>query len=280
MLNQFNETDEENPMEKNHTNPYAALDHPQVLQFLFHPRRDYPQKAISGKEQLIPVDRNIDVGAAFHLADPSFPNILFFHGNGEIASDYDDLGPVFNRLGINFLVVDYRGYGKSSGSPTVSSMLLDCHTILDFVVNELENRNFTGSLTIMGRSLGSASALELAATRQDSIDRLIIESGFAHAAPLLRTLGLDPDTIGFQEAQGFGNADKIKRWNKPLLIIHAQFDHIIDFSQGEALYNLCPSDDKTLLMIPGANHNDIFIKGFDQYMDSLKTFLIPPDVSE
>jgi Hydrolases of the alpha/beta superfamily len=181
-------------------------------------------------------------------------------------------------MGINFLVVDYRGYGKSSGSPTVFSMLLDCHTILDFVVNELKNINFTGSLTVMGRSLGSASALELAATRQDSIDRLIIESGFAHAAPLLKTLGLDPDMIGFQESQGFGNADKIKHWNKPLLIIHAQFDHIIDFSQGEVLYNLCPSADKDLLMIPGANHNDIFIKGFDMYLNSLKNFLLPPDL--
>ncbi|WP_020589994.1 alpha/beta hydrolase [Desulfobacter curvatus] len=261
-------------MEKDHTNPYAALDHPQVLQFLFHPRRDYTGKALSHKEHLIPVDQDIEVGAAFHLADPSFPNILFFHGNGEVVSDYDDLGPIFNDQGINFLVADYRGYGKSSGSPTVSSMLLDCHKILDFVINELENRNYTGSLNIMGRSLGSASALELAATRQDSIDRLIIESGFAHAAPLLKTLGLDPDMIGFQETQGFGNADKIKYWHKPLLIIHAQFDHIIDFSQAEALYSLCPSADKDLLMISGANHNDIFIKGFDMYLNRLTDFLI------
>lgn len=265
-------------MKKSDPNPYAALDQPQVLQFLFHPRRNDPEKAVSDKEHLIPVDQDIDIGATFHLADPSFPNILFFHGNGEVVSDYDDLGPIFNRLGINFLVVDYRGYGKSSGVPTVSSMLLDCHTILDFVINALEHRNFTGSLTVMGRSLGSASALELAATHQHSIDRLIIESGFAHAAPLLKTLGLDPDMIGFQEAQGFGNADKIRHWNKPLLIIHAQFDHIIDFSQGEALHNLCPSGDKTLLMIPGANHNDIFIKGFDMYLNSLKNFLIPQDL--
>jgi len=275
--NPAKETNKENPMEKSHTNPYAALDQPQVLQFLFHPRRDDSKKAVSDKAHFIPVDQDIEVGAAFHLGDPSFPNILFFHGNGEIVSDYDDLGPIFNRMGINFIVVDYRGYGKSSGSPTVFSMLLDCHTILDFVDNELKNRNFTGSLTVMGRSLGSAPALELAATRQDSIDKLIIESGFAHAAPLLKTLGLDPVRIGFQEAQGFGNVDKIKHWNKPLLIIHAQFDHIIDFSQGEALYSLCPSADKDLLMIPGANHNDIFIKGFDMYLNSLKNFLIPQD---
>jgi hypothetical protein len=261
-------------MEKRHSNPYAALDHPQVLQFLFHPRRDDPGKGASDKEYLIPVDQDIEIGAAFHLADPSFPNILFFHGNGEIVSDYDDLGPVFNRHGINFLVVDYRGYGKSSGSPTVSSMLADCHKILDFVICELKTRNFTGPLTVMGRSLGSASALELAAGRQDSIDGLVIESGFAHAAPLLKTLGLDPDTIGFQEKQGFGNADKIKNWHKPLLIIHAQFDHIIDFSQGQLLYDICPTADKDLLMIPDAKHNDIFINGFDVYLDRLKKFLI------
>ncbi|WP_321495467.1 alpha/beta hydrolase [uncultured Desulfobacter sp.] len=262
-------------MEKKNASPYAALDQPQVLQFLFHPRRDDSGKEVSNTHYFIPVDQDIQIGAAFHMADPSFPNILFFHGNGEIVSDYDDFGPIFNRLGINFLVVDYRGYGRSSGSPTVSSMLLDSHTILNFVINTLKDRKFTGSLTVMGRSLGSASALELAATRQDSIDRLIIESGFAYAAPLLKTLGLDPDMIGFKETQGFGNADKIRKWNKPLLIIHALFDHIISFSQGEALYNLCPCADKKLLMIPGANHNDIFIKGFDMYLNSLKNFLMP-----
>ncbi|WP_242637562.1 serine aminopeptidase domain-containing protein [Desulfobacter hydrogenophilus] len=112
-------------MKKSNTNPYAALDQPQVLQFLFHPRRDDSKKAVSDKEHFIPLDQDIEVEAAFHLGDPLFPNILFFHGNGEIVSDYDDLGPIFNRMGINFLVVDYRGYGKSSGSPTVFSMLLD-----------------------------------------------------------------------------------------------------------------------------------------------------------
>ncbi len=260
-------------MEKSHTNPYAALDQPLVLQFLFHPRRDYPGNTVSGREHLIPVDQDIDVGAAFHLADPSYPNILFFHGNGEIVSDYDDIGPIFNRIGFNFIVADFRGYGRSSGSPSVSSMLTDCHTILDYVVSELENRKFTGSLAVMGRSLGSASAMELAASRQDKIDRLVIESGFAHAAPLLHTLGLDPEMIGFKESQGFGNADKIKKWHKPLLVIHAQFDHIIDYSQGETLFELCPCDDKHLQMIPDANHNDLFIKGFDRYMNSLKNFL-------
>ena len=52
------------------------------------------------------------------VADPAAPSILFFHGNGEIVADYDDLGPLYNRMGINFLAADYRGYGRSTGRPT------------------------------------------------------------------------------------------------------------------------------------------------------------------
>ena len=49
------------------------------------------------------------IGARFHIAGKEAPNILFFHGNGEIVSDYDDLGPVYNRIGINFLPVTTAG---------------------------------------------------------------------------------------------------------------------------------------------------------------------------
>ncbi|MCK7515883.1 MAG: lysophospholipase [Desulfobacterales bacterium] len=85
-------------------------------------------------------------------------NILFFHGNGEIVDDYDDLGPFYNRLGINFLAVDYRGYGNSTGKPTTSAMLADCHVIFKFVNDWLREKGYTGALIVMGRSLGSASA--------------------------------------------------------------------------------------------------------------------------
>jgi hypothetical protein len=241
-----------------------------VLAHIFHPRREDALKPFSDKDLSIPVEAGVEIGACFHVSGKTQPTILFFHGNGEIVSDYDDLGGIYNRMGINFLVVDYRGYGRSTGEPSVAAMMTDCHVILDFVQNYLRENGFTGTLTLMGRSLGSASVLELVFGGAWGVDHLIIESGFAHAGKLLRVLGIDPHAIGFNEEQGFGNAEKIRAWNGPTLIIHAQYDHIIPFSDGQALYDACPASRKTLLQIPGANHNDIFMRGLNEYMTAVK----------
>jgi pimeloyl-ACP methyl ester carboxylesterase len=221
------------------------------------------------REIRVPVEDGIQVGARFHMAHTDAPSILFFHGNGEIVADYDDIGPLFNRLGINFMAVDYRGYGCSDGHPTVSAMMTDCHRIFDFTLRWKTENGFAGPLVVMGRSLGSASALELAAARQDRLDGLVIESGFAWAGPLLRLLGVDPDRIGLDASDGFGNLDKIRLFAKPTLIIHAEFDHIIPFRDGQALFDASGATDKDLVKIPGANHNDIFMRGLDRYLSAI-----------
>ena len=253
------------------TGDYTALDRPEVLQNLFHPRKTIGPRANTAtfKEILIPVDGNLGIGACFHTAHPNGPIILFFHGNGEVAPDYDDIGPLFNRLGINFIVADYRGYGCSGGSPSVSAMMADCHGVFDFVINWQRVNGFNGPRIVMGRSLGSASALELAAAHADRIDGLVVESGFAWAGPLLRLLGVNPDRIGFDESKGFANVDKIGKVGKPTVIIHAEFDHIIPFSDGQALFDASAAVDKVLVKIPGANHNDIFMRGLDRYLETI-----------
>ncbi len=251
---------------------YTALDQPEVLAFLFHPRKEYAGQPVpaSAREVLIPVGDDIAVGSRFHMAHPQGPNILFFHGNGEIVSDYDDLGPVYNQMGINFLAVDYRGYGCSSGQPTVSAMMQDCHVIFDYARRWLEDNHYTGPLIVMGRSLGSASALEIASQHPDRIDALVIESGFAYAGPLLKLLGINLAAVGFEEARGFGHIEKIKSFEKPTLIIHAEYDHIIPFSDGQALFEASQSPDKHFLKISGANHNDIFMRGMAKYLAAIK----------
>jgi fermentation-respiration switch protein FrsA (DUF1100 family) len=169
--------------------------------------------------------------------------------------------------------VDYRGYGRSTGTPTVSAMMKDCHTIFKYTKNWLAKNGYTGSLILMGRSLGSASVLELARGYQDQCDGLIIESGFAYAEPLLRLLGIIPEAIGFKEENGFRNIDKIGTFTKPTLIIHAEYDHIIPFSDGQALFDASPAADKQLVKIPGANHNDIFFHGRKAYLSAIRKFV-------
>jgi len=262
------------------TADFSALDRPEVLMHLFHPRREHgaperrpsePEMKIPGAgDILVPVADDVAVGARFHLGSRSHANLLFFHGNGEIAADYDEIGPYYNRIGINLLSADYRGYGRSTGHPTVTSMMQDSHAIFRFAADWLTQNGFIGPLILMGRSLGSASAIELAAAHADRVCGLIIESGFAFAGPLLELLGIDAAAVGFREETAFRHLYKIACFQGPLLVIHAEFDHIIPFSDGQALFDASTSPDKTLLKIPGANHNDILAHGFGDYLGAVQ----------
>lgn len=256
------------------THNFAALDRPEVVSRLFHPRPELgPPYSGPAMDALIPVGEQVAVGGRFHMVDRGSPSILFFHGNGEIVSDYDELGPVYNRMGVNFLPVDYRGYGRSTGNPSVSALMADCHRVFEFVTGWLQTGGYTAPLILMGRSLGSAPALELAAVCKAAVGGLIIESGFANAGPLLQLLGINLLAVDYREKEGFGNLDKIAAFDKPCLVIHAEYDHIIPFADGQALYDCCPSAAKNLLKIPNANHNDIFAKGLKLTWQRSKTWL-------
>lgn len=253
---------------------YCLLDSPYVLSFLFHPRPGYgPNVNPAAQDVSIAVEEGVVIGARFHIADRRAVNILFFHGNGEIVDDYDQLGPLYNRVGINFLAVGYRGYGNSTGTPTASAMMSDSHHIFRYVAGWLQDGGYQAPLILMGRSLGSASALELANSYPDEMAGLIIESGFAYTGPLLQLIGIDTQALGFTEDRGVQNLEKIRSFSKATLIIHAEFDHIIPFSEGQALHDASPATDKRLLKIPYANHNNIFTLGWPQYLEAVTAFV-------
>jgi alpha-beta hydrolase superfamily lysophospholipase len=264
---------------------FEILNRPEICARIFHPRAEPIEKQVPGnqpgnadnkadskKDHLIPVEKGIHVGARFHFgSEPACANLLFFHGNGEIVADYDDLAPFYNQSGINFFAVDYRGYGRSSGKPTIGNMLADCHVIFDYVRRWLKKNDWHGPLIVMGRSLGSASALELAACNPGQVQALVIESGFAFTRPLLRVLGINPDAIGLSSQNGLGHLDKIRRYQGPTLIIHAADDHIIPYTDAEALFHSSPASDKKLVRIEGANHNNILMHGFTEYMHAIQS---------
>jgi len=260
-------------MVQQHAMSYSKLDHPRALSCIFHPRRDVasgpPQDAV---DHDIAVDAGVAIGCRFYLTDRTCPHILFFHGNGEIVSDYDDVGPLYNGFGLSLLAVDYRGYGRSNGTPTVSSMIQDSHVLFHQVRAWLRQHNRHGPLIVMGRSLGSASAFELAACYGDEIDGLIIESGFAHTVPLLQFLGADTQTLSITEEDCFRHTDKIVRCEKPTLFIHAQHDQFIPAADAEALFRLSPAHNKDLKIIEGADHNTLLMMAGTAYFEAIRSF--------
>ncbi|MBU3917205.1 alpha/beta hydrolase [bacterium] len=254
---------------------YSSFDRPEITNFLFHPRAEYGE-GISEEgfeEIMIPVEKDVEIGARFYGSEKNSPVLLFFHGNGEIVADYHDISQLYTRMNVNFFPIDYRGYGKSSGRPSVTTMMRDSQTSFKFALDWLTKNGYTGNIIIMGRSLGSAAALEIASNFEDRFSGLIIESGFAFAVPLLRLLGINAERLGMEENKGFRNFDKIKKVNKPTLVIHAENDHIIPFQDGKYLYDNCMDENKSLLMIPDANHNDIFARGLQVYMQAVKQLI-------
>ncbi len=254
---------------------YSSFDRPEIINFLFHPRAEYEDGSSKEgfEEIMIPVEENVEIGARFYGNEKNAPVLLFFHGNGEIVADYHDLSQLYTRMNVNFFPIDYRGYGKSSGRPSVSTMMQDSQTAFLFALKWLSENGYTGSIIIMGRSLGSAAALEIASNFSDRFSGLIIESGFAFALPLLKLLGIDAERIGVTEDSGFRNYDKIKEVNKPTLVIHAEHDHIIPLQDGKYLHENSADKNKRFLMIPGANHNDIFARGLQEYMLAVKLLI-------
>ncbi|MCK5404187.1 MAG: alpha/beta fold hydrolase [Desulfobulbaceae bacterium] len=252
----------------------AKLDTPEILNVLFHPRREKPPtQSDTIIEQDIPVDDGVTIGCRFHLAASDAPNILFFHGNGEIASDYDEIGPLYNTFGYSFLVADYRGYGTSSGTPTAGDLLNDSHTIFNAVKEWLATEGRTGPLFVMGRSLGSACAIELGSSLPDDVTGIIIESGFSHSIPLLLTMGVDIRKHDIAETDCFCNVQKITNCSKPTLIIHASRDQIIPVTSAEILQANSAAKHKVFQVVPGADHNTLFEVAGMAYFELIQQFI-------
>ncbi len=213
------------------------------------------------------------MGCRFYHSQEKGPNLLFFHGNGEIVSDYDFIAPLYGDRGINLFVADYRGYGLSGGTPTTRSMIHDAHPVFQHFLDFLKRNRYTGPIFVMGRSLGSASALELGSQSHDQIQGIVIESGFADTFDLLNSLGIPMEIPPGTEDRVFSNLEKIRGISLPTLIIHGSEDHIIPLNHARDLYQASPAKDKRLVIIADANHNDLLMVGHNPYFGALEDFI-------
>ena len=97
---------------------YSYVDQPYLLQMLFYPRADFTRPPEYAWDLFAETEDGNRIASRFYSGGTKWPWILYFHGNGEVASDYDGLAPLYLARQINLAVVDYRGYGASSGKPS------------------------------------------------------------------------------------------------------------------------------------------------------------------
>ena len=252
------------------------IDNPAISNIVFFPRvTPVPRQLDSNVDILnFKITEDIRIGGFFYLNNLELPTILLFHGNGEIALDYKYFKDKFFDCNVNLAVVDYRGYGFSSGKPFYTSLISDAIPIYNKFYKWMGEKNLKDSLFVQGRSLGSICAAEIGSHNPDSLRGIIFESGFASAYNMMTRLfrvngpGITPE--GLRE---YSNDSRIVRFQKPVLVIHGTEDWIIPFEEGKLIYDCIPSGiEKKLVLIEGAGHNNIF-SFKDEYTTPLKEFI-------
>jgi uncharacterized protein len=251
---------------------YTPLDNSSAIGYIFYPRDTHSPCPAFGFDLMVPVGDDVSISCRFFKGNPEWPWILFFHGNGEVVSDYDEISPFYFKRKINLVVADYRGYGKSGGIPTVSDMLGDAHLVYEAVRKELAAKGLKDKLWIMGRSLGSLSALELAYRYREALPGIIIESGFLSIVRIINRLDVPIDGLDLSKIDEECLA-MARTISLPTLIIHGEYDNLVPFTEAEDLYNNITSQDKQLLMIPAADHNDVMFVGLQEYFKAIRAFM-------
>jgi len=251
---------------------YALLDRRGLARGLFYPRRDLSGPPPGATDHRIEVEEGVELAGRFYPLDPSRPAILFFHGNGEIAGDYDGIAPAYHGIGANLFVADYRGYGGSDGIPSFASLIGDAHPVLAGFHTLLDEGGFEGGRFVMGRSLGSLPAAELAATAHERLAGLIIESGAPGLARLRQRAGIDASDSEITALVEAHDA-RLANIRLPVVHIHGEWDQIIPLEYGVAFHEQLTTDEKQLVIIPGAGHNDIGWVGRELYFETLARFI-------
>lgn len=238
--------------------------------FVFFPQRsfDFTPEAyqLSYKDIYFHTEDGKRLHGWLFLLNKGSPVILFFHGNaGNISHRLDNIQFLL-REDLQVFIFDYRGYGKSTGSPSEEGIYQDGLAAYDYLVQKEKVR--PSNIVLFGRSLGAAVAIEVALRR--NVKSLIIESPFTSTKGMAKTMFLFYPFSPLLPAN-YNNLGKIPRINVPKLFIHGENDQIVPFSMGKKLFNAAKSP-KYLYSIKGAGHNDTYIAGGKRYRKVFSSF--------
>ena len=195
--------------------------------------------------------------------------ILHAHGNaGNLTHRIDVMHRLHEQLAASVMMFDYRGYGRSEGSPNEQGILQDTRAARDWLVRRAGVQP-TG-IVLMGRSLGGAVMVDLAA--KDGARGLVLESTFT-SVPDVAAFHYPWAPVRWLIRTQLDSLTKIARYHGPLLMSHGQADEIVPFELGKRLFDSAPTTNKKMLTIHRHGHNhpqpDWYYDELDAFFDQL-----------
>lgn len=191
---------------------------------------------------------------------------LWLHGNAGNITHRKYILEQLRTLDINILMLDYRGYGRSEGVPSEKGLYTDAEAVHDFLVSikNIPPRN----IIVFAQSLGTPVGAELMLRRE--CGGAILEAPFTNAKEM--AMKIIPIPLGWAIKSEFDTLSKIKKINKPILIVHGTADDIVPFEHGKRIFESA-NPPKTFVELPNIGHNDQWENANKKYLDSIKTFL-------
>ncbi len=199
------------------------------------------------------------------------PVLLWAHGNaGNISHRSENVALILRELGAGVFLFDYRGYGRSEGSPGEEGLYADARAAHAWLKEKVP----PGRIFLFGRSLGAAVMVKLAAEGAEARG-LILESPFESLLAMGKAV-FPFLPVSWLITQTFDIAALLPAARLPVLILHGDRDEVVPFAQGERLYRLAPRP-KRFFRIRGAGHNNTYIAGGPDYWAAWREFLENPE---
>jgi fermentation-respiration switch protein FrsA (DUF1100 family) len=244
------------------------------LRFIERKNLYFPLREIEATPQNIALDYEdinlttedgVRIAGWFIPSEKARATVLFFHGNGGNISHRLEKIKILNDLNMNVFILDYRGYGESSGSPSENGLYSDAEAAYGLLVNK---RGIAPPRIIAyGESLGGAVAVDLAGKRE--IGGIIMESTFTSVRDMARRLL--PFFPTFLLKSRFDSLEKIKGIGVPKLILHSRDDEIVPLELGNILYREAAGP-KEFVELQGG-HNDAFLISQEVFIAAIDSFV-------
>jgi len=190
---------------------------------------------------------------------------LFLHGNAGNVSHWLDVAVAFRDVGWNTMLLDYRGYGRSEGTPSEFGTYMDARAAYRYLT--MERGIASSTIVVVGRSLGGGIATWL--VDHHPCAGLVLEATFTSIADVVATAFPLPG-IGRFVKLGYESLSRIGRLSVPLLVVHGRNDDLVPFAHGRALFEAAP-EPKRFVELRGG-HNDAFTTDRETYVRALREF--------
>jgi fermentation-respiration switch protein FrsA (DUF1100 family) len=193
---------------------------------------------------------------------------LAFHGNAANIANRADVYRFLAETPANVLAVEYRGYGKSQGSPSESGIYRDAQAGYEFLLRPKGIR--PGQIVSFGQSLGTAVAANLASERQ--VAALILEAPFPSASAVARKAFWFLPGVSLLTYGQFATGKAIQRVSAPVMIVHCKQDPVIPVAMGRQVFAAVRSP-KVFLEINDECHEEASLLSPVKYRAALNAFL-------